>query len=786
MTLPKLIIRHARERVLDGQLVPVDHLDFSEHVPDGPQRYRHGWIPINPLDVPTTAQRSKAKAAYAKAQMLAFDRLHGAKDGEFRHFNYNATDDSRLIGITKPPAKFNVSEITKYSDSDLNGALRRGHVPDDRQLQQIDQSFSKTTINGLLYRDMPADALGPDLAGLVGKTVKDRGYLSTTWNPGQHMADPGLIRVKIKVPKGTPAIFVEPHSIHAEEGEVLLPRNTKLKVEKVETVDGVPLVTVRVVGIRTRTKAEVAAEAEAKAWNRAHPPKASNVVASYNDATPEEIADGMSWYEDAQFTAEAFAAKTGVSVHTAAGIIATYSPQTAWAANMLRAAKVLRTKKGIGGPGAEFMATGSQRERANRILGGESWQHVLTGRKISAFASLVEHGGDDDPNNPKVVVDRHALSVASGDRAGVLDYAFSQLGTKAKYDEVAKVYRDAAAQITAKTGRLIQPHQLQAVTWLVQQRQNQTNDLKRSGGRVARSARQASTLWKDWSSFASVNFPELLDHEAQTGYVTEAPPEIEQQIRLANEHSVVDLSEYMDLAYSELQSAPVDTVVLQPPPTEDETVQHVVEILLASYGLYETARLINKILPGLPIKLMQALITMTGGTGGHRAHARLNGMDPSTDGGRAATAAARSEVFYRAAYLLRATERVAHDVNTGKPVPEALADEKIVFKSHEAARRNRLNAATNVGEAANMFGPLLGWYLDPSLNNERECIVANGHNFFADQGTVIGLPGAVHLNCGCTAGPAHEGATSVNEAIAGSREVIFEEPRRYGLVRKAS
>lgn len=224
-----------------------------------------------------------------------------------------------------------------------------------------------------------------------------------------------------------------------------------------------------------------------------------------------------------------------------------------------------------------------------------------------------------------------------------------------------------------------------------------------------------------------------------------------------------------------------------PPPSQDETVQHVVEILLAGYAIDKTAHMLAAIIPGISAKTFIAAISNSGGMDGHSAHARLErfSLDPDTHGAEVARGAARSELFYRAAYIVHAAERIEKDVASGKPVSKAVLDESKVFRSHEAARRGRMEAAAAVGVAANRFGPLLGWYLDPLLNNEPECIAANGNNFYAAEGTIIGHPGAVHLNCGCSAGPPHEGAGMVNDAVAAAREVIFAKPRKYGL-RKAS
>lgn len=130
-----------------------------------------------------------------------------------------------------------------------------------------------------------------------------------------------------------------------------------------------------------------------------------------------------------------------------------------------------------------------------------------------------------------------------------------------------------------------------------------------------------------------------------------------------------------------------------------------------------------------------------------------------------------AEVYFRAAYIANAASRMQAALGAGLTQREALRREAPYYRAHETARSGRLKSAAQVQTAAQMFGQkddrgtLVGWYLNPFLHNEVECITANGHNFYAEEGTVIGLPGSVHNRCGCYAGSPIEGATLVNEAM---------------------
>ena len=225
---------------------------------------------------------------------------------------------------------------------------------------------------------------------------------------------------------------------------------------------------------------------DAKSWMASNPVHHDNVVSHYDRATPAEREFGENWYKDIHEHSKHIASDTGVSMNQMAGIIANYSPQTHWGENMTTAAKVVRTKKAVGGKLQKIddegksrgvMASAKQKTAAQRMLDGEDYDSVLKGHKVRAFAHLIEHGGDRDHTKPRVCIDRHALSVAIGKRVGDPEFQESGLKGKKRYAEVEKTYIDAADKINKRPeniakGYKIQPHQLQAVTWLTRQRLN--------------------------------------------------------------------------------------------------------------------------------------------------------------------------------------------------------------------------------------------------------------------------------------------------------------------------
>lgn len=204
----------------------------------------------------------------------------------------------------------------------------------------------------------------------------------------------------------------------------------------------------------------------------------------------------------------------------------------------------------------------------------------------------------------------------------------------------------------------------------------------------------------------------------------------------------------------------------QPPPQTDETIRHIAEILLAAYAAHKTAEALALYLKpfGLTRPAISAALALAGKGTATRPNARLKGVS-----GARTTGVVRevrdTEAYYRAAYVFNAARRITADLSGGDSLPEAIKKERPNTRAHEQARRNRLNIASKMQKLARQFGPLLGWYRDPLSDSESECVQADGHNFYATQGTIIGYPGSVHPHCRCVAGPPHPGGGMVNEHV---------------------
>lgn len=279
-------------------------------------------------------------------------------------------------------------------------------------------------------------------------------------------------------------------------------------------------------------------------WYKQVPLHHDHIVAHWDKATPEEKDAGMRWYSDAHHVAKAIArldprVKTDEeAAHKGAGVLSAYSPRTNWPMNMFNAAHsfhrqaAVRPLKDDPNKPAHAITMGMHADKAQRIMDGEHHQPVLNAPKTQDFAHLIEHGGYEPQTDEekasgaerrlsgRVVIDRHALSVAAGRRiTDVENDAHSGFpGASGKharhyYEHAANTYRNAAAAISEREGKPIGAHQVQAVTWLVRQRLNGDEDaanaraVARSAGRGRRKSEE--NIRGHWKDFAGEHAPEL-------------------------------------------------------------------------------------------------------------------------------------------------------------------------------------------------------------------------------------------------------------------------------------
>jgi len=170
-----------------------------------------------------------------------------------------------------------------------------------------------------------------------------------------------------------------------------------------------------------------------------------NIRHTLQTATPEQVADGLAWYETANTFSRGLADRYGLTIRQAAGIVAALSPQCSWPKNMEFADMFCRTGR------APTLHNSTR--IARMIADGVDPVDALHGPKTRAF-----FGNIVDPTGPDVTIDRHAVDLAVGQRRG--DGYRPEIRMVAGYNALAAAYRAVAAQLGMTASAL------QATTWL--------------------------------------------------------------------------------------------------------------------------------------------------------------------------------------------------------------------------------------------------------------------------------------------------------------------------------
>lgn len=168
----------------------------------------------------------------------------------------------------------------------------------------------------------------------------------------------------------------------------------------------------------------------------------NRALATYSDATPEQVKEGKAWYPGAKQLAWDMTTMGDAryDLDTSIRIIATLSPRCRWDKNVKDALFVAD-----GGDPLELVGTlGNSRKACQRVIEGGV---ALSGRKVRAFAKAIK--GDEDA----VVVDAWTFRAVGGEKDAP--------GAKEYRTCVSGIVR-AAIQIGT-----ISPRDLQAVIWVV-------------------------------------------------------------------------------------------------------------------------------------------------------------------------------------------------------------------------------------------------------------------------------------------------------------------------------
>ena len=182
-------------------------------------------------------------------------------------------------------------------------------------------------------------------------------------------------------------------------------------------------------------------------------PNSARIVDVFEQASVQELDEGINWYRDANAFAQTLDPENPAR---AAGVIAALSPMKAWDDNVRLAVRAYEDGRASG-------SLGANNAKATLILHGADPLEVLGGNKVRNFYASIAN-----PEDPEAVcIDRHAFDIAVGRVTN--DQSRTALGRKGVYESFARSYW-RAARVIGREGYEILPAQLQAVVWVTWRR----------------------------------------------------------------------------------------------------------------------------------------------------------------------------------------------------------------------------------------------------------------------------------------------------------------------------
>jgi len=131
-----------------------------------------------------------------------------------------------------------IKDYTGDGYSNINNILRQGADPSWSLVKEIQERYVQHLDTALNRSVIPENVtaqrvVGSDMIDLFkeGSFFRDKGYISTSINP-QHSWQ-NSIRLFVDLPKGAPGGFVEDLTSVPHEYEVLLPRNSVMRVDQI-------------------------------------------------------------------------------------------------------------------------------------------------------------------------------------------------------------------------------------------------------------------------------------------------------------------------------------------------------------------------------------------------------------------------------------------------------------------------------------------------------------------------------------------------------------------------
>lgn len=186
-----------------------------------------------------------------------------------------------------------------------------------------------------------------------------------------------------------------------------------------------------------------------KALQLTHDQVIDNMQAVYDQATAEELSEGMGWYYLARIVAVDLASQFNTTIEAASGVLAALSPRNKWHSNVANAYTVFGAiAQGLKPEDYKVSTTNANKLKAHAIAAGAKPLAVLGGRKVLSFFDNIY----DVYKSTVVTVDSWQMRLSGFDH---------DAPSQREYSLVEYAVQTMAADLAMR------PMQLQAILWVV-------------------------------------------------------------------------------------------------------------------------------------------------------------------------------------------------------------------------------------------------------------------------------------------------------------------------------
>jgi hypothetical protein len=185
----------------------------------------------------------------------------------------------------------------------------------------------------------------------------------------------------------------------------------------------------------------------------------SHILAVYFTASLAEREEGLDWYARASRIAGQLAEEYELTSEVTAAVIALLSPNNKWHRNVIDAEALIKAwATGQNCDQVKVCTYGPNKEKAIRVLEGESVDQVVSGRKVSAFFRCIVGCPDS------VCIDGHAYNVWRGEQSALNEVPSI---SEKNYNLICNDYISATKKINLidKRHHLL-ASEVQAITWV--------------------------------------------------------------------------------------------------------------------------------------------------------------------------------------------------------------------------------------------------------------------------------------------------------------------------------